>query len=41
MTLKQAEQRSKIVPKRAVEAAYKMVTRLLELEDRVRRDNSS
>ena len=33
MTLKQAEQRSKIVPKRAVEAAYKMVTRLLELED--------
>ena len=40
MTLKQAEQRSKIVPKRAVEAAYKMVTRLLEFEDRVRRDNS-
>ena len=34
MTLKQAKQRSKIVPKRAVEAAYKMVTRLLELEDK-------
>jgi 6,7-dimethyl-8-ribityllumazine synthase len=33
MTLKQAKQRAKIVPKRAVEAAYKMVTRLLELED--------
>ena len=33
MTLKQAKQRSKIVPKRAVEAAHKMVTRLLELED--------
>ena len=40
MTIKQAKQRSKIVPKRAVEAAYKMVTRLLEFEDRVRRDNS-
>ena len=37
MTLKQAKQRSKIVPKRAIEAAYKMVTRLLELEDRVRK----
>ena len=34
MTLKQAKQRAKIVPKRAVEAAYKMVTRLLELEDK-------
>ncbi|MDW0182076.1 MAG: 6,7-dimethyl-8-ribityllumazine synthase [Nitrososphaeraceae archaeon] len=33
MTLKQAKQRAKIVPKRAVEAAHKMVTRLLELED--------
>ena len=33
MTLKQAKQRSKIVPKRAVEAAHKMVTRSLELED--------
>lgn len=32
MTLKQAKQRAKIVPKRAVEAANKMVTRLLELE---------
>ena len=33
MTLKQAKQRAKIVPKRAVGAAHKMVTRLLELED--------
>ena len=33
MTLKQAKQRAKIVPKRAIEAADKMVTRLLELED--------
>lgn len=33
MTLKQAKQRAKIVPKTAVEAAHKMVTRLLELED--------
>ena len=40
MTIKQAKQRSKIVPKRAVEAAHKMVTRLLELEDRVRKGNS-
>ena len=40
MTIKQAKQRSKIVPKRAVEAAHKMVTRLLELEDRMRKGNS-
>jgi 6,7-dimethyl-8-ribityllumazine synthase len=40
MTIKQAKQRSKIVPKRAVEAAHKMVMRLLELEDRVRKGNS-
>jgi 6,7-dimethyl-8-ribityllumazine synthase len=40
MTLKQAKQRSKIVPKRAVEAALKMVTRLLELENSVKKDSS-
>ncbi|MGB8026713.1 MAG: 6,7-dimethyl-8-ribityllumazine synthase [Nitrososphaeraceae archaeon] len=33
MTLKHAKQRAKIVPKTAVEAANKMVMRLLELED--------
>jgi len=40
MTLKQAKQRAKIVPKRAVEAAYKMVTRLLELEDNDEKNGS-
>ena len=40
MTLKQAKQRSKTVPKRAVEAALKMVTRLLELENSVKKVSS-
>lgn len=33
MTVKQASNRVKTVPKRAVEAAYEMVTRLNELDD--------
>jgi len=33
MTVKQATNRVNTVPKRAVEAAYKMVTKLTELED--------
>jgi 6,7-dimethyl-8-ribityllumazine synthase len=39
MTVKQATNRANTVPKRAVEAAYKMVTRLSELQDR--RDDKS
>ena len=34
MTVKQAKERIITVPKRAVEAAYKMVTRLRELDDK-------
>ena len=39
MTVKQATNRVNTVPKRAVEAAYKMVTKLSELEDK--RDTKS
>jgi len=34
MTIKQAKERIVTVPKRAIEAAYKMVTRLRELDDK-------
>jgi len=34
MTVKQAKERIIIVPKRAVEAAHKMVTTLRELDDK-------